>query len=198
LRYFSVDLRTTRFRKASDFYTLSALIGKYEQEGLVLTDQSRNNIAWQLLKDFSSQVDEVAELQKHARSIGDEFELYRNYLLTVKRGTDEIAHRRQREALLDRLLRTLFEKKDRSRAFSETQRRMIWHSAGERRCSYPGCQTLLTWDDFTVDHRKPHSKGGLTELKNASLMCRRHNSMKGNRAMPLSSSRATRAARTLA
>ncbi|MBC7816953.1 MAG: HNH endonuclease, partial [Planctomycetaceae bacterium] len=42
-----------------------------------------------------------------------------------------------------------------------------------------GCK--LSWDDFTIDHIKPHSKGGASRLENAALMCRHHNSAKGNR-----------------
>jgi len=39
----------------------------------------------------------------------------------------------------------------------------------------------LTWDDFTIDHIDPHSKGGRSEIENASLLCRKHNSAKGNK-----------------
>ncbi|MGD0778143.1 MAG: HNH endonuclease signature motif containing protein [Candidatus Solibacter sp.] len=39
----------------------------------------------------------------------------------------------------------------------------------------------LTWDNFTIDHIKPYSKGGRTELDNADLMCRSCNAAKGNR-----------------
>ena len=42
-------------------------------------------------------------------------------------------------------------------------------------------KTVLTWDNFTADHIDPHSKGGQTKLGSAALMCREHNSAKGNR-----------------
>ncbi|MBM3841594.1 MAG: HNH endonuclease [Verrucomicrobia bacterium] len=39
----------------------------------------------------------------------------------------------------------------------------------------------LTWDDFTIDHIDPYSKGGRSRLENAALMCRSCNSSKGKR-----------------
>ena len=56
---------------------------------------------------------------------------------------------------------------------------MIWSTTAERSCQ--NCQRVLTWDDFTIDHINPHSKGGRSDLANAALMCRRCNSSKGNR-----------------
>ncbi|WP_375143987.1 HNH endonuclease [Bradyrhizobium sp. Ash2021] len=50
-----------------------------------------------------------------------------------------------------------------------------------RVCSHGGCAAKLTWDDFTIDHIDPYSRGGRSQLENAALMCRRHNSSKGNR-----------------
>lgn len=120
-----------------------------------------------------------AERIKHLKTIDDEFELQREYLLTVKEGTDELGQRLKREQILDGLLRTLFEKKDRNRTFSTAQRRIIWHSTDERRCS--SCSEALTWDDFTIDHKMPYAKGGPTALSNAALMCRECNSKKGSR-----------------
>ncbi|MBK6407914.1 MAG: HNH endonuclease [Holophagales bacterium] len=44
-----------------------------------------------------------------------------------------------------------------------------------------GCGRRLGWDDFTADHVRPFSRGGRTVLSNAALLCRKHNSAKGNR-----------------
>ena len=35
--------------------------------------------------------------------------------------------------------------------------------------------------DHNIDHINPHSKGGKSRLENAALICRKHNSAKGNR-----------------
>ncbi|MFO0906453.1 MAG: DUF262 domain-containing protein [Pirellulales bacterium] len=173
------QLKSTRFRQVTDFYSLVVLVGKFEQEGLILTDRRRNRLAWDLLKSFATNVDEVRELQRRAKGAKPHQELFRDYLLTVSQMTDDVAQRRKREEILRGILGSLFARKDSQRGFSLEQRRIIWNSAGNRVCSKCGCK--LTWEDFTIDHINPHSKGGRTALDNAALMCRKHNSAKGNR-----------------
>jgi len=172
-------LSQTRFRQLSDFYSFAVLIQKFERERLILSDRKRNKLAWDLLVIFSNGVDEVSQLQKQAKGVGPDQELFREYLLTVREGTDEINHRRKREQILRGVLETLFEKKDSARLFSSEQRRILWNVSEARKCAV--CRKTLTWEDFTIDHINPYSKGGRTELENAALMCRKHNSAKGNR-----------------
>jgi 5-methylcytosine-specific restriction endonuclease McrA len=95
--------------------------------------------------------------------------------------TDDVSQRRKREQILGNILRSLFARKDTQRGFTAEQRRIMWNTASSRVCSYPGCTTKLGWDDFTIAHISPHSKGGRTRLDNAALMCRKHNSKQGNR-----------------
>ena len=158
---------------------MAVLIAKYEAEKLILTDKKRNKLAWDLLVNFSNGVDRVRMKQKKAEGISEGEEMYREYLLTVLHNTDEISQRRKREQILDGILRSLFEKKDSQRSFSLEQRRLIWNTSEEKKCD--DCKKSLTWEDFTIDHIDPHSKGGRTALENAALMCRTHNSSKGNR-----------------
>ena len=53
------------------------------------------------------------------------------------------------------------------------------HDGEKIRCE--DCKQLFFADELTVDHVKPWSKGGRTELSNAQLLCRACNSRKGNR-----------------
>ena len=175
------QLRATRLRRVTDFYTLAVLIAKYEQERLILTDRRRNRLAWEILRTFATNVDEVRELQRRLKGTRPGQELYRDYLLTVSQMTDDVSQRRKREQILDGLLRSIFSSKDSQRGFSAEQRRILWNTAANRTCQYSGCKRILSWDDFTIDHVNPHSKGGRTQLNNAALMCREHNSAKGNR-----------------
>jgi hypothetical protein len=172
-------LKTIRFRQVTDFYSLAVLIGKFEQEGLILTDRRLNGLAWDLLQAFATRVDEVRELQRKAKGARPDQELYRDYLLTVSQMTDDVAQRRKREQILRGILGTLFAKKDSQRGFTSEQRRILWNTTANRVCTTCSCK--LTWEDFTIDHINPHSKGGLSQLANAALMCREHNSQKGNR-----------------
>jgi 5-methylcytosine-specific restriction endonuclease McrA len=172
-------LRQTRFRQITDFYTLVVLIARFESEGLILTDRKRNKLAWELLLTFSNRIDELREKQRRAQSIDPKQEMYREYLLTVLQSTDEAKQRRARENILRQLLESLFARKDSQRGFTPEQRRVLWNTAAERKCET--CGKRLSWDDFTIDHIDPYSKGGRSRLDNAALMCRKHNSAKGNR-----------------
>ena len=172
-------LNETRFSQLSDYYCLVVLISKYEDEGLILIDRRRNKLAFDLLLNFSNGVDEVRRKQKRAENTNESESSYREYLLTVLSATDEITQRRKRMSILDGLLKNLFEVKDKQRMFSAEQRRVIWNSTEERRCKT--CGVKLTWDDFTIDHIHPHSRGGKTSINNSALLCRKHNSAKGNR-----------------
>ena len=174
-------LYQTRFKQLSDYYVLAVLIAKYEAEKLILTDKKRNKLAWDLLLEFSNGIDRVRMKQKRAEGISEGEDMYREYLLTVLHTTDDISQRRKRVHILDGLLRSLFEKKDIQRNFSLEQRRLIWNTSDEKKCKAKACKESLTWEDFTIDHIDPHSKGGRTALDNAALMCRIHNSSKGNR-----------------
>jgi hypothetical protein len=172
-------LHQTRFHKLSDYYTLVVLVAKLQAEKRILTDRSRNRLAWDLLVSLSTGVDDVSDRQKKLVPIPPNMEFYREYLLTVLEGTDEISRRRRREDILRGLLESLFAKKDSDRYFSQQQRRVLWNSSQDRRCSI--CRKPVTWADFTVDHISPFSKGGRTHLDNAALAHRRCNSGKGAR-----------------
>ncbi len=180
-------LRETRFAQVTDFYTLTLLISKFEDEGLILTDRRRNRLAWDILIIFSTEIDKMRDKLKKAQNIGSEQEIYRQYLLTVMQATDEVNQRRERERILRGMLQNLFTRKDSQRGFSAEQRRIIWNTTSNRKCTYKDkktgkeCGKLLNWEDFTIDHIDPYSKGGRSKLENAALMCRKHNSAKGNK-----------------
>jgi 5-methylcytosine-specific restriction endonuclease McrA len=44
-----------------------------------------------------------------------------------------------------------------------------------------GCKKEFTYVDLEMDHIKPWSKGGKTELENAQLLCKHCNTSKGNK-----------------
>ena len=46
-------IKGTRLAKLTDFYSLAVLVGKFEQEGLILTDPKRNRV-WEMLKAFAT------------------------------------------------------------------------------------------------------------------------------------------------
>lgn len=171
------QLRTTRFSQLADFYSLVVMIGRLRREGAVLSDQRRNRIAWDLLRRFGAQVDEIREKGKKLQPLGEVEKDCRDYLLTVLEGTDTLTNRQNRDKILTSLLASMFSKKDSKRTFTVEQRRIIWNSSKEKLCTR--CHKVLRWSDFTVDHIFPHSKGGKTAFFNAALMCHSCNSSKG-------------------
>lgn len=172
------ELSRTRFSRLSDFYSLTVLVSKFENEKLVLHDKKRNRLAWDILVVFSNGVDKVRERQKESLSIKKGLELQRDYLSTVTQKTDDISQRKARENILRKLLQNVFEKKDSKRTFSIEQRRLLWNTSIIKKCK--NCKKELTWQNFTIDHIDPYSKGGRTKLDNAAIMCQRCNSKKGN------------------
>lgn len=174
-------LRSTRFIKLPDFYSLALAIATFEREHFILTDRKRNRLADDLLTAFSVGVDHVREQQRKARGAEPEYEPYREYLVTVMEGSDKQENRQRRHDILASLLSSLFEKRDDRRGFTSEQRRILWNTSAERTCGDPECGRVLTWEDFTIDHIRPWSKGGRSDLDNAALYCRPCNSRKGNR-----------------
>jgi 5-methylcytosine-specific restriction endonuclease McrA len=172
-------LRETRFANSADFYTLFMLVWDMKHKGLILTDRKRNRQAEKLLVSLTLGVDKVRQQARRAEGARADQRMFRDYLLTIQGDTDSQASRQRRQEILRGLLSGLFEKKDEQRGFSREQRRLLWHSDERKHCV--DCRSLLTWDNFTIDHVKPHALGGLSKLDNAALMCRSCNSRKGAR-----------------
>ena len=176
------DLRATRFRNSSEFYSLFMVFWEFRHNKLVLTDRKLNKVANTLLVGYSNGVDHVRELQKKMRKVPREFQEYANYLLSVQQSTDKLNQRQRRAEMLRALFVGLFEKKDERRTFSSEQRRLLWNSDEKKKCRY--CRSVLNWTNFQIDHVKPHSLGGKTDLQNAEIVCGPCNASKGARRRP--------------
>ncbi|MGO4550480.1 DUF262 domain-containing protein [Lysobacter sp. 2RAF19] len=172
------DLHTTRFTKLVDYYTLVVLVMRLQREGAILDDRKRNDVAWELLKAFGVQVDQIRQDQRKLRA-SSKPALAKEYLLSVSQMTDDRKQRILRERIMEQAIGSVFAKKDDKRGFSGEQRRILWNTSAEKCCA--ACGQALSWSNFTIDHVKPHSKGGRSTLRNADLMCRPCNSRKGNR-----------------
>ena len=171
------DLRSTRFKNISEFYTLFLIVWEMHQQKMVLNDKRRNAVAMKLLRSFSNGVDDVREHQRQAKGAAADQRLCADYLLQVQQSTDALAPRKRRAEMIRHLLDGLFERKDERRIFSAEQRRMLWHGEEKKRCSQ--CNDELDWTNFQIDHVKPYSRGGKTELRNAALICVSCNASKG-------------------
>lgn len=171
------DLRLTRFRNVSEFYSLVMVVWELKHAKLVLTDKQRNATAQDLLVRLSQAVDDVRERQRQFKSSGPGNSLAVSWLTSVQQGTDKLPGRQQRARTLRGLLENVFQRKDAQRTFSPEVRRLLWNSETDKVCSQ--CGEELNWGSFHVDHVKAHSKGGRTSLENAALICASCNSSKG-------------------
>lgn len=95
----------------------------------------------------------------------------------------------------DRIIRQLFFEyadtkghamltKDKRRAFSEADRIMIYRRDNGlcQMClkeGKPEKEAQVSWSEYQADHVIPHAKGGPTDVKNAQVLCPRHNQQKG-------------------
>ena len=62
---------------------------------------------------------------------------------------------------------------DGDRLFTPAQRKAVWHR--DHQCTFPGCTIPAQWTD--VHHVAWWSRGGLTDLSNAALLCGRHHTL---------------------
>lgn len=173
------DLKTTRFRRGSDFYTLVLLLHRYAEDGVPLRAgrSGENHLAGALLRDFGRGVDELIESRRSGGGGTAALKPSEEYLQTVRSDTDSAKTRKKRERVLDQVLEHVFER-DAQRLFNATQRRITWHASAHKTCSFCD-EPIRRWEDMAVDHVRPHSRGGRTHLSNAALAHRRCNSAAG-------------------
>ncbi len=169
------DIGLTRFRKRSDFYSLTFLVSKLLKDGLAEKNDDAIIKARQLLNEFSKETQAVALRQREFRSIRGSNPQILEYLRSVQSNSDGYRERTIRHDTLYSLLKPVLVFKDKRRLYTSNQRSFVFEQG--RRCYY--CGKKLTRADFTVDHVIPYAKGGQTTLANARPCCRRCNSEKG-------------------
>lgn len=180
IKYIFPELKTSRFRKPSDFYALFFVIWKMKRDGYVIKDKKAAKMAFLVLNQIGLELAEYAESGRSGvRSVLRS--PAREYHNTVLEGTDSARHRRDRVKIIENILMPIFPRKDSRRQFSPEQKQLLWHSSAVQCCSFKGCKTELTWDNVQIDHIKAYSKGGKADLRNAQLMCAKHNQMKSNK-----------------
>ncbi len=181
IRKVFAKLRTTRFRNVSEYYSLFMVFWQLHQERVVFNDRTARAAAERLLVEFAARVDETRDAQRQVKmgKLPKGYEQYKDYLLTTQGATDDLAQRKVRAQMLGGLLAGLFTRRDKRRAFTPEQRRILWHSEAVPKC--PRCKRTLNWENFQVDHILAHSRGGLTDIANGKVMCGPCNASKGTR-----------------
>ncbi len=174
------DIKDTRFRRLSDFYSLVLLMNSYREEGKAVSVHARARIAaaGSLLREFGQGVDEVSDRLRRGVAAGRLQEPFREYHQTVLEGVDSAQQRRKREKVLRSVLDGVFDDLDPNRGFNSVQRRILWNNSSRKRCSICN-QSIERWEDMSIDHVYPYIRGGRTSIRNAALAHRRCNAGKG-------------------
>lgn len=172
------DLKTSRFSKASDFYSLFFVMWKLKRDGYVVKDPDAAQLSFLVLNDLGLK---IAHYRTQQRA-GEPYKLEGNakaYFQTITEGTDTAVNRRARNKIIEELLVPIYKRKDANRAFSKDQKQLLWYKSKGLKC--PDCGVTLDWRDVHVDHVMPHSKGGSTNNENGRLLCSRCNWAKSNK-----------------
>lgn len=172
------DLKTSRFSKSSDFYSLFFVMWKLSRDGYVVKDSDSAQLSFLVLNDLGL---EIAQYRTQQRA-GEPYKLEGNakaYFQTITEGTDSAVNRRARNKIIEDLLLPIYKRKDPNRAFSKEQKQLLWGQKRDLRCPGPDCNVILDWRDIHVDHVMPHSKGGATTIENGRLLCSKCNLAKG-------------------
>jgi len=112
---------------------------------------------------FASEVD--IHVQKSKEPASDL--LVAEYVNSVeKRSTHKATRQNRYKAVRDLLIPFLIAR-DARRDFNEEERRIAWEMSTNKIC--PLCHTEITWENYQLDHIKPHKKGGKTELRNSQI-----------------------------
>lgn len=169
------EVKTTRLVNKSDFYSLYFYLSSLQRENY-LSNSTSNKIAKEILFGFYANVDKM-----FTKGSKTNLEGLSEYKESIQRSTDSAPNRLTRSQILNELLSRIFTtKKDKDRTFSTLQKRILWNKIkDDPKCL--NCDTLLSWNDVTIDHILPWSKGGKTDLNNGQILCTKCNSSKGNR-----------------
>jgi 5-methylcytosine-specific restriction endonuclease McrA len=189
------EIRITRFKNKSDFYSLFVVLLKLEQKGYVINNKKSNKIAGRFLITFSKQTQTLdskysdkiitnVRLSEHEKKIAP-------YINSTRQATDTKRHREIRDTYLISVLQDGFflRKKDSRRSFSKNVKDILWaeliNKKGKVKCTNPmknkKCKKYLTYKDAQIDHKYPWSKGGYSKIENAQLLCSSCNKSKGNK-----------------
>jgi 5-methylcytosine-specific restriction endonuclease McrA len=170
------DIKSTRLKNKSDFYSLFFVLSEFYRNGIVTNDSITNKMIHGLILSFLNSVDMY---NSHKKTKANDW--IKSYSDTVTKGTDQKQQRLIRNDIIRQLLINLPHKtRDKNRTFSELQKHILWHNfRNNPKCSGKKCGgKTLTWDDVTIDHVKAWIKGGCTSLDNAQILCRECNSSK--------------------
>jgi hypothetical protein len=185
-------LRYSRLSKKVDFYSFVGVLIELLLQRTVSTNAAQNRRAREAVREALRKLGKVdGRVARYAfRTLSPREHRLAGYIVATREGTDQLRNRQTRRDFWYSVLSPCFPtKKAAKRLFGKPLKDALWNAARVRRgsmdCPNPddrdGCWGRITYDEAVVDHVKAHSKGGLSALENAQLLCRACNSGKGAR-----------------
>jgi hypothetical protein len=168
------DLRPTRWHHKAEFYGLFLALDQLLDEYVIMSNRYEDIKG--RLTSFSNEVDKAYK-NKDKKDLDNNLV---NFLETVKLHTTDREGRSKRIQIIRELLIPFLIAKDARRGFNEEERRIAWSLLDYKICSICN-EKILDWNDYHLDHKIPHSKGGKTELQNASPAHKKCNIKKSNK-----------------
>ena len=148
--------KLTRFLNKHDFYTLFTVINELVEDGHIFKEKHYKSI-YNTLETLSAIVHEET-----TEPIGNTY-----YIHVVNRQGLRTARKKRHRILYELIQPIIPTKKDKKRLFSNQQRTLAWSMSKSKKCKI--CGKTIKEKDYELDHKKPHSKGGLTSLDNAQI-----------------------------
>lgn len=168
------DLRQTRWHHKTEFYSLFLALNRLIDEYQIPTE--RHEEIRSALCDFSAELDKYIIPKKGESQASDIASEFARTVLEHSTSKDE---RTRRTNMTRDLIIPFLIAKDPKRDFTEEERRIAWANSKDKKCAI--CKKTVDWEEYSLDHIIPHSKGGKTELRNSQIMHKKCNSSKNDR-----------------
>lgn len=162
---FKGDIRTTRYNSLSGFISLF----EYFHDQIYNRNRSLDSNQYEIILENLKWLG--------TNNNPDGFGVGKKWYDVTQQGGDTIQKRKDRKEILESLLNSTLIEKDPRRNFSEQERKLMWESTLEKRCGISG-KIIESYDDYDLDHIKPHNKGGLTTLSNSQITLSKENRSK--------------------
>jgi len=170
---FDSNLVKTRWRQKVDFYSLFLSI--FELSKTYYFPEERYDEVREKLREFAFEVDKHVKISETPA----EDQLVREYVENVEKRTTHKSTRQRRYEIVRQLLIPFLIARDTRRDFNNEERRIAWMLSKDKKCAI--CGKTTEWNDYQLDHKIPHSKGGKTELKNSQITHKSCNIKKSNK-----------------
>ena len=163
------DIKSTRWKNKADFYSLFLAIQDL-LENYIFPAERYEEIADKIIK-FDKEISLYGENSKDT--------LAKEYYASISKHTTSKENRAKRHNNLRKIIIPFLIARDKKRNFNEEERRILWMVSNDKKCAI--CGNEVKWEDYEIDHIKPYSKGGFTELKNSQITHKKCNASKSDK-----------------